>query len=91
MNTRARARYAARESVYRNYGSADPDYYRERRIQDASYTDVKISKRDARYRLDTEGDPCRSCESFIRSGTCSKVEGSISPRYTCDLYEWNAR
>ncbi len=82
MNTRGRT--SSRQSRYE-----DRDYHREKRMQDASYTNMKMSKRDVRYRPDTEGDPCNSCDSFIRPGGCTKVEGSINPRATCDLYEWN--
>ncbi len=85
MNTRSRARFATRESRHRS----DPDYSREERIQDASYTNMKVSKRDSGYRPDTDGEPCMSCESFIRPNGCSKVEGAIHPKATCDFYEWD--
>ncbi|KKK57487.1 hypothetical protein LCGC14_3053980 [marine sediment metagenome] len=92
MNTRARARTARQQSNRYEFPLSRlerTEYHREKRMQDASYMDMKISKRDARYRPDTEGDPCSSCEFFARPDACIKVEGSISPKATCDLYEWD--
>jgi hypothetical protein len=46
-----------------------------------------ISKAEANYRKDAEGDsPCSSCSNYISPDSCKVVEGTISATGTSDLY-----
>lgn len=46
--------------------------------------DARKTKESVHYR---QHEQCMTCDHFFPSGSCALVEGTISPKNVCDLWE----
>lgn len=54
----------------------------------ATTTDKKMSKGEAKYQWRPNGEEmCKLCTMYRRPAKCTAVQGDISPRGWCKLYE----